>query len=81
MSDATDWNEAKRDGSTVCGRVVTDVADAKGVDATTLPPLHDVVDPECLNGPFEPTARGVTRTGGVVSFRWAGRRIVVEGGA
>lgn len=63
----------------MCERIVTTVADAKGVDATTLPPLYEVVDPECLNGIFDPTARGVARTGGVISFRWAGCRVLVDG--
>lgn len=66
-------------GTTTCERIVTAVADTKGVDATTLPPLYDVVDPECLNRIFDPTARGNARAGGTITFRWAGCRVTVEG--
>lgn len=64
----------------MCERVVTAVAETKQVDVTALPPLYDVIDPECLNGIFDATSRGTERSGGRLSFRWAGCRIVVEGG-
>lgn len=77
MSDPS--GPAGGERTTTCERIVTAVADAKGVDPTTLPPLFEVVDPECLNGIFAVTARGDARAGGTVTFRWAGCRVAVDG--
>ena len=78
MCDSNQGDERVLGETTTCERVVMAVADSKGVDATSLPPLYETVDPACLNDIFDDTAAGVTRTGGVVSFRWADCHVVVE---
>ena len=41
--------------------VVEAVAQQSGVDATELPPLHDVVDPDALDALFRSTGRNPER--------------------
>lgn len=56
--------------------IVEAVAAATGRTATTLPPLHDSIDPDALD-------RLLTREESAavtVSFRYAGTEIVVDGG-
>lgn len=36
--------------------VVTAIADVRGVETAAVKPLHDSVDPDALNGLFEPTS-------------------------
>lgn len=51
--------------------VVTQVADAKGVEPETLRPLHDVIDPDALESLFDPANGSVLRDG-YVSFTYEG---------
>lgn len=52
-------------------RVIEAVASAKGVEATELPPLSDVIDPDALDRLVAGSARG-TRDGAVeVQFEYA----------
>lgn len=58
-------------------RVVTTVADAKGVDVAELEPLYHHVDPDALNQLFRPTVRGAERPGGSVTFTLDGVQVTV----
>lgn len=51
--------------------VIEAVAEAKGVAAVDLPPLHDVVDPDALDALFD------DRFTGTVAFRYEDRRVTV----
>lgn len=51
--------------------VVGAVAEAKGVAAVDLSPLHDVVDPDALDALFD------DRFGGTVTLRYEDRRVTV----
>lgn len=60
--------------------VVEAVADASATEATQLPPLHDVVDPDALDALFQPRHTGdEPRDSGLVSFEYAGHRVRVGG--
>ena len=59
--------------------VATAVADRTGVEATALPPLSEVVDPDALDRIFE---RATVGPGGVpteVRFEYCGVEVVVGG--
>ncbi|WP_158055393.1 HalOD1 output domain-containing protein [Halorussus halophilus] len=58
-------------------RVVTTVADAKGVDVAELEPLYHHVDPDALDQLFQTTVGGVERTNGSVTFTLDGVRVTV----
>lgn len=49
------------------------------VEASTLPPLHEVVDPDALDALVESTGPAVTAGDVAVSFRYAGHDVVVDG--
>ena len=54
--------------------VVDAVTAETGTDATTLPPLYDVIDPDALDALFQ------GRDGGAVSFDYAGDAVTVRAG-
>lgn len=58
-------------------RVVTTVADAKGVDIAEIEPLYNHVDPDALDQLFRPTVRGAERSGGSVTFTLDGVQVTV----
>lgn len=59
--------------------VVNTVFTVTGTDPLDLPPLHDVIDPDALNELFAPTLAGPSRSGGTVTFEFAGYRVTVKG--
>ena len=60
-------------------RLVTTLADAKGVDPTELsPPLYDVIDPEALDSLFRPTQNGNGRSYGEITFRHGDFEVTVD---
>jgi hypothetical protein len=57
------------DGSTsVVETIALAIADAAGVDPTTLPPLYDYVDPDALNAMFD-RREGLTDDTALLSFQ------------
>ena len=59
--------------------VATAVADCVGVDAITLPPLSDVVDPDALDRLFSRSVDGSAGVPVEVYFQYSGVDVVVEG--
>ncbi|WP_162224219.1 HalOD1 output domain-containing protein [Halorussus salinus] len=59
--------------------VVLAVADARDRDPIDLPPLNDTLDPDALDALFAETASGRPRTGGRVTFEYAGCTVAVFG--
>lgn len=57
------------DAVTLSEAVISSVAAHKGIEATELPPLYDVLDPDALDALFE-TSSG--RADGAVTFVYAG---------
>lgn len=66
----------------VSTRVVSAVAEEKGVDSTELPPLYDAIDPDALdalcNGEKGAT---MSRRPLEISFRYADRIVRISDGA
>lgn len=60
----------------VSTRVVSAIADAKGVDPLDLPPLFEDIDPDALDSLFEATATS-PRTEGRLTFTIDGYEVVV----
>lgn len=69
------FDPAERKPSTV---VVLAVAGANGTDALDMASLNDIIDPDCLDGLFEPKRDGTPREGGHVTFPFAGHRVTVH---
>lgn len=63
-------------------RVVLAVAERRGVEPTTLPSLHDVLDPGALDDLFDPRANGAGRNGSSydLQFSYAGCDVHVHDG-
>lgn len=59
------------EGRTASEVVVATISELKGVDPTTLRPLHEVVDPEALDTVFRDGA-------GRVSFEYEGYAVTVD---
>ncbi len=57
--------------------VIVTVADAKGVDPTELPPLHDTVDPDALDALFTTRQDSEGQPSDAVIFTYADRRVMV----
>lgn len=57
--------------------IVEAVADQKGVDGTSLPPLADVVDTDALDALFAHQRDG-TEAFPTVRFHYCGRTVVVD---
>ena len=58
--------------------IVEAVANREGVDATELPPLGSVIDPDALNSLFAYSADEFPHSTGYVRFQYCGYRIVVH---
>lgn len=67
--DETDWKP-----STV---VVLAIADVKDTDALEMDQLNDSIDPDCLDALFVPKQDGTPRSGGRVTFPFAGHEVTV----
>ncbi|MFB6164770.1 MAG: HalOD1 output domain-containing protein [Haloarculaceae archaeon] len=57
--------------------IVTQVAEAKGIEPEELRPLHDVVDPDALESLFD-DANGSALRDGFVSFAYEGFVVTVD---
>lgn len=55
--------------------LVNSVAELAGREVSSLPPLHEVIDPDALERLFEPTATGPRV--GTIEFRYAGYLVTV----
>lgn len=62
----------------ISAKVVSAVADAKGVDPLELDPLYDVIDADALDAIFGPT-EGEAARASKLTFRMADCRVVVRG--
>lgn len=60
--------------------VVRAVSTAEGTEPWSIPPLADKLDPDALDALFEPGADGSPRSGGRISFVFAGYRVTVDNG-
>lgn len=58
--------------------VIDAVATASGSTHAEIGPLNDVLDPEALCDLFGPRADGLGRSGGTISFRFDGYRVVID---
>lgn len=58
--------------------VIDAVAIASGSPHAEIGPLNDVLDPEALCDLFASRADGQGRSGGVISFRLDGYRVVID---
>lgn len=56
--------------------VISAIAERRGVEPTTLPPLYEWIDPDALDALFEPTRSG--RRGGRISFTYDGHDVVID---
>lgn len=54
-------------------KVITEVAEVRGISPIDAPPLYDTIDPEALDALFA----GQDRTSGQVSFRYNGCTVTV----
>ncbi|WP_233710757.1 HalOD1 output domain-containing protein [Natronococcus pandeyae] len=63
-----------RDGS-LSVALVRSVAELTGREVSSLPPLHESIDPDALERLFEPTATGPRI--GTIEFRYAGYLVTV----
>jgi hypothetical protein len=64
-------------GDDISLAVVGAVATFRGIKPVDLPPLTEAVNPDALNRIFRTRAEGSPRTGGSVSFRYAGSEVTV----
>lgn len=64
--------------SDVSNTVVMAVAATTNTPADELPPLHNVIDSDALNGIFQPRRNGQPRTGIHVSFTMAGCTVSIR---
>lgn len=74
MTDITLSASASPSTEPVSTKVVTRVADAKGVDPTELSPLYYAIDPDALDQIFEPLQSGTVQ----VQFTFAGCDVTVS---
>lgn len=58
--------------------IVEIVADREGVDATELPPLGSVIDPDALNSLFAYSPDGAPQSQGYVVFQYCGYSVAVH---
>lgn len=77
MSDSTLSASVDPSSEPVSSTVVTGVAAVKNVDPIDLPPLYYAIDPDALDGLFQPhcSASETVR----VQFTFAGCDVVVDG--
>lgn len=70
-----DFDPTERRPSTV---VVLAVAAVTETDPLDQAGLHELIDPECLDGLFTPPRDGTPRTDGHVTFSFAGYEVTVD---
>lgn len=59
-------------------KVVTELAEAKGIDTTEIEPLFNTLDPDALNMLFENGAGRPSRCQGKVEFTHEGHTVTVR---
>lgn len=77
MSEGTARTRHTGAGESVSIDVIETVAASRNEDPTTLPPLHEHVNPEALDSLFRQTPNGGERTG-EISFRYYGFLVTVR---
>ncbi|SIR01925.1 hypothetical protein SAMN05421858_1141 [Haladaptatus litoreus] len=65
------------DKESVTDGVVTAVGSATGLSMTEMPPLHESVDVDALNGLFSDSYGGTSRNQGRIRFTYCGCKIHV----
>ena len=58
--------------------IVSAIATIEDADQTEFAPLYDVVNPSALDMLFRQTHAGTPRSNGLVSFEYAGYKVVYE---
>lgn len=67
------------DSDGVAETIVSAISAITDTDPVEMDPIHEVVDVDALEDLFGPTAGGTPRSGGIVSFSYAGCAVTVEG--
>ncbi|WP_458210846.1 HalOD1 output domain-containing protein [Haladaptatus sp. NG-SE-30] len=60
-------------------QIINAVSDATDCPVEELDPLYDAIDPDALDRLYSPTYHGDVRSGGEVTFLYAGYQVVVDG--
>lgn len=77
-TDRTDDSRQRGTTESISERVVSAVADARGVDPLQLAPLYEVVDPDALDSLFQGASTETDRVVGRAVFSMAGCEVVVH---
>lgn len=71
------WRTTINTGETPIEAVIWAVASIANRKRVTLPPIHETIEPDCLDMIFCPTVEGLTRTDGAVTFPFADYHVTV----